>query len=313
MTTTFSLQPLDETARETGPLRIAEFPCVIGRSHDCSLRLNLDRISRQHLRLQLEGEQILVEDLGSTNGTFLNNERLSAPALLKPGDTLHVADYAFRFALGEGDRPAQQRAGQPETVFGQTISGFTGDPTGFPVQAPQFYELLNEALIEPRAILARTQDGDGEALLIMAASLHPTLQADHHKLREMAAQLGEEARYHSLLRYLAAAESDELDLDHLLLLPVDPIEIEDVDILLSELEQLTNTHRRLHLACLVNAAKLDTAALQQLHESLDGIGLALAVHDHALDETDPSALGGREIIHVELPTGREALPLSQIL
>lgn len=310
MTTTFILQPLDKTANEAGPLRISDFPCVIGRSRDCGLRLNLDRISRNHLRLERAGDGILVEDLNSTNGTFINNERLSLPTALHPGDTLHLADYAFRLAVEEGERSAWQRAGRPETLFGQTIAGFTGDPTGFPVQAPQLYELLNEALIEPRALPVGAEGNRGEALLITSASLHPFLEADHHKLREMAAQIGEEARYHSLLRYLAAAEADELDLDHLLLLPVDPIEIEDADVLLSELEQLAKKHRRLHLACLVDPAELDATTLRQLQEALDRIGLDLAVHDDGRDEV---ALQGLEVLRIEVPTDREARPLSQIL
>lgn len=312
MTTTFILQPLDKTAYEAQPLRIAEFPCVIGRSHDCGLRLNLNRISRQHLRLRREGDQILVEDLDSTNGTFINNERLNAPTPLKPGDILHVADYAFRLDLEDKGRLARQRAGQPETLFGQTMAGFTGDTTGFPVQAPQLYELLNEALIEPRAIPARTNDSHDEALLITATSVHPMLQANHGKLREMAAQLGEEARYHSLLRYMAAEECDELDLDHLLLLPVDLIEIEDADVLLSEMEQLAEAHRRLRLACLIDVAELDKQTLRQLQEALDRIGIALAVDTEGLDGTDPAALNELEIVRVEVPPDREAVPLSQI-
>lgn len=62
----------------------------IGRSADCQLILDDDYVSTRHARIYRSGDGYLVEDLGSTNGTYLNNERLSAPARFTPADTLRI-------------------------------------------------------------------------------------------------------------------------------------------------------------------------------------------------------------------------------
>jgi len=67
---------------------------VIGRREDCDLRIPLGDVSRKHCRLILEGEAIKVEDLGSSNGTYRNGERVQQ-AELTAGDTLQIGPVVF--------------------------------------------------------------------------------------------------------------------------------------------------------------------------------------------------------------------------
>ena len=62
----------------------------IGRSTDCQLILDDDYVSTRHARIYRSDGGYLVEDLGSTNGTYLNNERLSSPAPFTTSDTLRI-------------------------------------------------------------------------------------------------------------------------------------------------------------------------------------------------------------------------------
>src|SRR3954453_14184049 len=62
---------------------------VIGRREDCDLRIPLGDVSRKHCRLILDGDNIRVEDLGSSNGTFRNGERVQQTELTA-GDTLQI-------------------------------------------------------------------------------------------------------------------------------------------------------------------------------------------------------------------------------
>ncbi len=62
----------------------------IGRSTDCQLILDDDYVSTRHARIFRTESGFLVEDLGSTNGTYLNNQRLSGPVPFGPSDTLRI-------------------------------------------------------------------------------------------------------------------------------------------------------------------------------------------------------------------------------
>lgn len=69
---------------------------VLGRREDCDVRIPLGEISRKHCRLvRDEAEGVVrVEDMGSSNGTFVNGQRVQQAAL-QPGDTLQVGPVAF--------------------------------------------------------------------------------------------------------------------------------------------------------------------------------------------------------------------------
>ncbi len=67
---------------------------VIGRREDCDFRIPLGEISRKHCRLIKEGDVLHAEDLGSSNGTFINGERIQSGDL-NPGDTLQVGSVTF--------------------------------------------------------------------------------------------------------------------------------------------------------------------------------------------------------------------------
>jgi len=54
-------------------------------------------VSREHARIWQEGRRMMLEDLGSTNGTFLNEERVLAPSALQDGDRIMVGDVTFTF------------------------------------------------------------------------------------------------------------------------------------------------------------------------------------------------------------------------
>src|SRR5947207_9971489 len=67
---------------------------VIGRREDCDFRIPLGEVSRKHCRLIKDGSSLRLEDLGSSNGTFRNGERVQE-AELNPGDTLQVGPVIF--------------------------------------------------------------------------------------------------------------------------------------------------------------------------------------------------------------------------
>ena len=70
---------------------------VAGRGQDAGIVLEDSEASRKHASLSVEGGAVAVEDLGSTNGTFVNGTRIDRPRKLTPGDVVRVGETDLRF------------------------------------------------------------------------------------------------------------------------------------------------------------------------------------------------------------------------
>src|SRR5207244_3253260 len=69
----------------------------IGRAPGCDVVLDNPVVSHAHAELRRDGDGFVVSDLGSTNGTFVNGDRVAAPKRLAPGDVVSVGPYSMRF------------------------------------------------------------------------------------------------------------------------------------------------------------------------------------------------------------------------
>ena len=73
-------------------------PLTVGRSSDNDIALEADEFaSSRHARLQPQRDGVWLEDVGSTNGTFVNGVKLTRPRLLEPGDVVRIGETDFRF------------------------------------------------------------------------------------------------------------------------------------------------------------------------------------------------------------------------
>ena len=86
-------------------------PVTIGREEENSLRLNDERVSRFHVKLQEDGGRILLTDLDSTNGTRVNGRPVSM-RVLRPGDQIAVGRCVLTFGSPE-EIAAALAAGEP--------------------------------------------------------------------------------------------------------------------------------------------------------------------------------------------------------
>src|SRR5882724_9453399 len=73
---------------------IAREVTVIGRREDCDLRIPVGDVSRKHCRVVKTEEQAKIEDLGSSNGTYVNGHRVQESPL-EPGDWVQVGPVQF--------------------------------------------------------------------------------------------------------------------------------------------------------------------------------------------------------------------------
>lgn len=113
---------------------------VLGRSNDCGFILDDVAASRRHAEIRIDGDDFLIADLGSTNGTLLNGSAI-ALAPLRPGDIVQVGDSKLQFE-------SEETLPDPYSVFGEDTPTFLGailDKTGEVVARPPA-EKSNELL-----------------------------------------------------------------------------------------------------------------------------------------------------------------------
>jgi pSer/pThr/pTyr-binding forkhead associated (FHA) protein len=79
---------------------------VIGRSADCQWIIPSGAVSRRHAVLRRRGDELVVEDLGSSNGTMVNGERLSGPRTLRDRDKLQLGAVEIRVVIPEPEPAA---------------------------------------------------------------------------------------------------------------------------------------------------------------------------------------------------------------
>ena len=71
-------------------------PVIVGRSPGSDIVIGAEYVSSRHARFVLMGQNLFIEDLGSTNGTAVNNHYISEPTALRNGDRITVGDVTMR-------------------------------------------------------------------------------------------------------------------------------------------------------------------------------------------------------------------------
>ena len=86
------------------PIDVVKDLTVVGRKEDCDLRLEHKSVSKMHCVIVKTDGLLLLRDLGSTNGTRVNGQRVRRAALL-PNDHVAFANYKFRVHFGPDPAP----------------------------------------------------------------------------------------------------------------------------------------------------------------------------------------------------------------
>jgi len=120
---------------ETGPLAGLSFGVtgilILGRSLECDVALVSQQVSRHHARLQLDGDQLLVEDLASANGTVVNGKVVEGACVLQHEDELRFHDIVFRVTRNYSGADSEADALQ-QTTFVQAADPDANKPNREP-------------------------------------------------------------------------------------------------------------------------------------------------------------------------------------
>jgi len=103
------------------PIEIQKDMSLVGRGEDCDVLLNHKSVSKQHCIIVKTDSVLVIRDLGSTNGTRVNGQRIRRGILL-PNDSISIANFHFRLQF-LADTPAHSNG----SFLGRTMVSANGD------------------------------------------------------------------------------------------------------------------------------------------------------------------------------------------
>ncbi len=270
----FYLESSGKDASLPRHLQLEELPAVVGRHPDCSIQLGVDRISRHHARFDVSGNSLMLEDLGSTNGTFVNHRQITEPTRLNVGDVVHLADHEFRLMM-------KHQATEPSAPRGdETVVGMASLPRDFPLKMPAFLELLESEQVTGFCQSIVTAAGEPFAVELLGRSTHPSLTQGPGELFALASALDSEVRLSRLLRRRCFEEAKSVGLTVPLFFNNHPAECEDMNALMDELRDLRRQYPDLALVFEVHeSAVTDLGAMAEVKQELGRLDIGLAYDD----------------------------------
>lgn len=105
-------------------LNLADGVTTLGRSDECQLRIKSSQVSRRHCEFFEKKGLLIVKDLGSANGTFVNEKKVAGQQVLEPGDELTIGPVKLRVAK-VGQAPPVRTPVAPavsDTALGEAIA-----------------------------------------------------------------------------------------------------------------------------------------------------------------------------------------------
>jgi pSer/pThr/pTyr-binding forkhead associated (FHA) protein len=180
-----SLMVLTPGKMEGKPIRINVPQFFIGRDPQCHLRPASPLISKRHCAIDSRDDKVVVRDFGSTNGTYVNDEKVTGDQELKNDDLLKVGPLEFRLVIEEGVTAATAATPPPRVssaasraddaaadmllALGDEVSATDGtvDANGIPTGSTVM-DVLSPKVEDPQQQTQRTGGADREKAAKMA-------------------------------------------------------------------------------------------------------------------------------------------------
>lgn len=271
----FYLESPDSQAHLPRRIDLQTLPLTLGRGEDCGIPLAVPRLSRLHARFDSRDGSLWLEDLGSTNGTWVNHRRIESATPVRPGDILHFADHEFRLRRSQTGGGTAADPFSPETEVSQQPL-----VTSFPVESAAFLEVLDKGLVEAHIQPLVHADGSLFGYELLGRCTHPTENLHPGKLFALAASVGREVELSRLLRRRSFEQASAAGLREPLFFNNHPAECQDMDALLGEIRDLRRLYPDLQLVFEVHeAAVTDLQMMARVRDTLRELEIKLAYDD----------------------------------
>jgi EAL domain-containing protein (putative c-di-GMP-specific phosphodiesterase class I) len=247
---------------------VATFPFRVGRSPEAALSLPIPAVSWSHAELFAGPAGLVLRDLGSTNGTWVNGERLRAEAPLAGGDRVQFA--SVEFVVREERRPPK-----PEPTAPAQLSEPDGEGSPHALRTLLRHGTV-DALFQP---VVAQKDGVVVGFEALGRALAPGLPRSVQALFVLAAKTGLELELSQAFRRRAAQLAGQLPPGSLIFLNTHPLETH-LEGLVNEIIGITEALPELRFVVEIHEAAItDPKRMRALSDRLADLGVALAYDD----------------------------------
>ena len=265
------------------PLR--SFPCIVGRQPGLPVRIMHQTVSLCHAQIYLNQGRVIVADLESRNGTFVNGERVTEERVLQVGDLLQFGGAAYRL--------------NNQSWSDVSVTCQSEDVGDLALALAQFDKLISDQNIVPH-FQPIVEAASGRAIAYEALARSSLFGLDKPAMMFKAAEyFQKEAELSRLLRLTSLACTDPTEQQPHLFLNTHPAELQDIKPMVMSLLDLRRMRPQQPITLEVHeAAAVDLNTMKMLRLALDDMGMGLAYDDfgagqarlHELVEARPDYL-----------------------
>jgi EAL domain-containing protein (putative c-di-GMP-specific phosphodiesterase class I) len=266
---------LEGAVDETGQVfrvPVAQLPFQVGRGAGLSLSLPSQVVSSLHAELLEEGGRLMVRDLGSTNGTFVNKIPVHERSPLEDGDILNFATIAFRVRSTE--------AAAIDSLLSSTATIDTKLTARITANLRKLKSLLEqEAVTQHFQPIVSLDDREILGYEVLGRGAFAGLPSSPDELFQLAAPIGVEVDLSLLLRRRSVAACGTLDGEHCYFFNTHPTELVD-DTLIDSLHEMREQWPDLEIAIEVHESSVtDPASIKELAHELERLEMLLVYDD----------------------------------
>ncbi len=252
-------------------LPLKQFPLIVGRSEDIGLTIDSTDVSRRHAEFSCQGDDLYLRDMGSTNGTFVNHQRISEPTPLQGGDVVHFAHVEARLI----DEEKSKRVVSTATIV------MEGDLSNkIPLGARDLKALIQNEQVT--AVFQPIVDASGRHLAyeMLGRGTHPELLPSPGALFNIAESIGKAVELSELFREIGMREAHKFGLKHPLFMNTHPHEMKDRERLLQAIADSNARYPGLNMVIEIHEqAVTDIGEMQYLANAIRKLGMGLAYDD----------------------------------
>ena len=246
-------------------VRVDSSRFLVGRMPGASLCIPSPTVSREHAELTVVDRGLLLRDLGSTNGTYVNGTRIQQPCTVNHGDLLQFGQVVFRVVQ-------QCTESGPQTI--------EADSCDRALSLIQFDQLMTQRAVTPHVQpIVTMNDRHIWGSEVLARSRFLGLK-DPHSMFAAAKVLDLESELSRILREEGVRSGQVLPIDHTLFVNTHPAEMEDIDLMIFSLGELRELEPRRPMVLEIHEAAVTCGdQMRSLRAALTELRIGLAYDD----------------------------------